>query len=39
MSRPLRIEFLGALYPITSRGKAQGEIFLNDAGGEGFLIY
>ena len=31
MARPLRIEFAGALYHITSRGDGQDEIFL---GGE-----
>ncbi len=31
MARPLRIEFAGALYHITSHGNAQGEIFLNNA--------
>jgi putative transposase len=30
MARPLRIEFSGALYHITSRGNAQCDIFLND---------
>jgi len=28
MTRPLRIEFAGAVYHITSRGKAQQAIFL-----------
>jgi hypothetical protein len=31
MARPLRIEFPGALYHITSRGNAQNKIYLNDA--------
>jgi len=30
MARPLRIEFPGALYHITSRGNAQGDIYLDD---------
>jgi REP element-mobilizing transposase RayT len=30
MSRPLRLEFPGALYHVTARGNAQGDIFLND---------
>lgn len=37
MARPLRIEFPGALYHITSRGNAQGAIFLNDADRVRFL--
>lgn len=30
MARPLRIEFPGALYHITSRGNAGNEIFVDD---------
>jgi putative transposase len=30
MSRPLRIEFPGAFYHVTSRGNARKKIFLND---------
>jgi putative transposase len=30
MARPLRIEFSGALYHITSRGNTQSDIYLND---------
>ena len=30
MTRPLRIEFAGALYHITSRGNAQGDIYTHD---------
>ncbi|MGH7908382.1 MAG: transposase, partial [Thermodesulfobacteriota bacterium] len=30
MARPLRLEFPGALYHITSRGNARQEIFLSD---------
>lgn len=31
MSRPLRIEFAGALYHLTSRGDGREDIYLNDA--------
>ena len=31
MSRPLRIEFDGALYHVTSRGNAQQDIFLGSS--------
>ncbi|HET8941129.1 MAG TPA: transposase [Rudaea sp.] len=37
MSRPLRIEFSGALYHITSRGDRREDIFLDDEDREGFL--
>ena len=37
MARPLRIEFAGALYHVTSRGNARADIFLNDADREMFL--
>ena len=37
MSRPLRIEFNGALYHITSRGNARSNIYLIDAARYAFL--
>ncbi len=37
MARPLRVEFHGAVYHITSRGNAQADIFLDDADREMFL--
>ena len=37
MSRPLRIEFEGAVYHITSRGNARQTIFLDDEDREQFL--
>ncbi len=37
MARPLRIEFEGALYHITSRGNARQDIFLDDRDRERFL--
>ena len=37
MSRPLRIEFAGALYHVTSRGDGQEDIYLDDADRELFL--
>jgi len=37
MARPLRIEYPGALYHITSRGNAGGKVFLTDEDREGFL--
>jgi REP element-mobilizing transposase RayT len=37
MARPLRIEFEGALYHVTSRGNAQAPIFLNNQDRESFL--
>lgn len=37
MSRPLRLEYPGALYHITARGNAQAAIFLSDADREMFL--
>ena len=30
MARPLRIEFAGALYHVTSRGNAQQDIYIDD---------
>jgi len=37
MARPLRIEYAGALYHITSRGNARQDIFLNDSDRVAFL--
>jgi REP element-mobilizing transposase RayT len=37
MARPLRIEFPGALYHVTSRGNARGLIFLDDTDREEFV--
>ena len=37
MSRPLRVEYPGALYHLTLRGNARGEIFLDDNDREMFL--
>ncbi|HZX14849.1 MAG TPA: transposase, partial [Thermodesulfobacteriota bacterium] len=37
MARPLRLEFPGALYHITSRGNAKQEIFLSDDDRTSFL--
>jgi REP element-mobilizing transposase RayT len=37
MARPLRIEFPGAIYHVTSRGNAQASIFLDDIGRSAFL--
>jgi putative transposase len=37
MARPLRLEFAGALYHLTSRGNAQADIFLDDADRRIFL--
>ncbi len=37
MSRPLRIEFAGALYHVTSRGDGREVIFLGDEDRHGFL--
>jgi REP element-mobilizing transposase RayT len=39
MSRPLRIEFSGALYHVTSRGNAQQDIYLNDTDRRIFIDY
>lgn len=38
MSRPLRIEFAGALYHVTSRGDRREDIFLDDGDRELFLV-
>ncbi len=37
MARPLRIEFPGAIYHVTSRGNARRRIFLDDSDRETFL--
>ena len=37
MARPLRIEFPGAIYHVTSRGNARRKIFLNDEDKRSFL--
>lgn len=37
MSRPLRIEYDGAVYHVTSRGNGQSDIYLSDADRESFL--
>jgi putative transposase len=37
MARPLRIEFAGALYHLTSRGDRREDIYLDDADREIFL--
>ena len=37
MARPLRLEFAGAVYHLTSRGNARQKIFFNDADRELFL--
>jgi putative transposase len=37
MARPLRIEYPGAVYHVTSRGNAQADIFLSDADRQTFL--
>ena len=37
MTRPLRIEFAGALYHVTSRGNRREEIYLDDKDREGYL--
>ena len=37
MARPLRVEYEGALYHVTSRGNARQDIFLNDVDRVGFL--
>ncbi|NOQ87443.1 MAG: addiction module toxin RelE [Gammaproteobacteria bacterium] len=37
MARPLRIEFAGALYHVTARGNAQGDIYLTDKDREKYL--
>jgi REP-associated tyrosine transposase len=37
MARPLRLEFAGAVYHLTSRGNARQKIFFNDGDRELFL--
>jgi putative transposase len=37
MSRPLRLEFAGALYHVTSRGDRREDIYENDTDREAFL--
>jgi len=37
MVRPLRIEFEGGVYHVTSRGNAQSDIYLSDEDREMFL--
>ncbi|MFZ5761136.1 MAG: transposase [Thermodesulfobacteriota bacterium] len=37
MARPLRIEYPGAVYHITSRGNARQDIFIDDGDRQGFL--
>ena len=37
MARPLRIEFAGALYHVTSRGDGQDDIYLDDQARRCFL--
>ena len=39
MARPLRIEFPGAYYHVTSRGNEQKEIFKSNKDRERFLYY
>jgi len=38
MARPLRIEFAGALYHVTSRGDRQENIYESDTDRENFLL-
>jgi putative transposase len=37
MARPLRIEFFGVVYHITSRGSARQSIFLDSSDWDGFM--
>lgn len=39
MARPLRLEFAGALYHVTARGNARGDIFVDDADRRLFLEF
>lgn len=39
MARPLRLEYAGALYHLTSRGNAQADIYLDDADRRIFLQF
>jgi len=38
MARPLRIEYDGAVYHVTSRGNARQDIFLDDEDRTAFLM-
>jgi REP element-mobilizing transposase RayT len=38
MARPLRLEFAGAIYHLTSRGNARQKVFFTDADRELFLM-
>ena len=38
MSRPLRIEYAGALYHVTARGDNKADIYLDDGDREQFLV-
>lgn len=38
MSRPLRLEFAGAIYHVTSRGDRREDIYLNDSDREKWLV-
>ncbi len=38
MTRPLRLEYSGAIHHVTSRGNAQAAIFLDDEDRESFLV-
>ena len=38
MARPLRIEYAGALYHVTSRGDGQDDIYLNDEDRSDYLV-
>jgi len=37
MARPLRVEYAGAVYHVTSRGNARAKIFLDDVDRSRFL--
>jgi hypothetical protein len=37
MARPLRLEFAGAVYHLTSRGNARGDIYLDSNDRDAFL--
>jgi REP element-mobilizing transposase RayT len=39
MSRPLRIQYPGAYYHVTSRGNEQKDTFKSDRDRENFLVY
>ena len=39
MARPLRMEYSGAFYHVTSRGNEQKDIFKSDVDREKFLSY